>query len=115
MRILIAMVGLALLPVVATDLTGNWKLEGDVADAHIDRMCTIKQAENKLSGTCKSKTNETALTGDVNGKKVTWQYQADYQGQKVTVVFDGTLDSNTAIIGTISAEGASGKFTAKKQ
>jgi len=114
MKIAIAMLVLGTLA-AAADLSGTWKLEGDVAGMHIDRTCAIKQADNKLSGSCKNQASEATLTGAVEGQTVTWKYQADYQGIQVTVAFAGTMQSETAIAGSIDAEGAPGKFTAKKQ
>jgi hypothetical protein len=115
MKTLLGLLALAALPVVAADISGAWKLEGDVADVHVNRVCTIKQSGNKLSGSCKNQMNELALTGEVNGQSVTWTYDSDYQGQKVTLVYKGTLESDAAIKGSIDASGASGSFTAKKQ
>jgi hypothetical protein len=99
----------------ADDVAGAWKLVGDIAGVHIDRVCTIKQAGNKIAGSCKNQTNELALTGEVNGNNVTWNYDADYEGTKVTLVFKGTMEAGASIKGKIEASGASGDFTAKKQ
>jgi hypothetical protein len=101
-------------PLAAADLSGAWKVEGDIAEIHINRVCTIKQSGDKLTGTCKNQMNELAMTGEVKGNSVTWTYDSDYQGQKVTLVYKGTLDGGT-IQGSIDTEGAAGKFTAKKQ
>jgi hypothetical protein len=99
---------------LAADVSGAWKVEGDIAGVHINRVCTIKQADTKLTGGCKNQTNELALTGEVNGNNITWSYEADYEGTKVTLVFKGTLEAGTSITGKIETPGASGDFTAKK-
>ena len=67
MKIAIAMLVLGTLPAAAADLSGAWKLEGDVAGMHIDRTCAIKQTDNKLSGSCKNQASESTLTGAVEG------------------------------------------------
>ncbi len=115
MKSLNSLLALIALPLAAADISGAWKLEGNVADVRINRICTIKQAGNKLTGACKNQMNELSLTGEVNGNNITWSYDADYQGQKLTLVFKGALEADAAIKGSITTEGASGNFTATKQ
>ncbi len=106
---------LVTLPLMAADASGTWKLEGDIAGVHISRVCTFKQSENKLTGSCKNQANDLPLTGSVKDKSITWSYDADYQGQKVTLDFKGQFESDTAIKGSIETQGVSGSFTANKQ
>jgi hypothetical protein len=115
MKTVVALLALSVLPVAGADISGAWKVEGDIAEVHVNRVCTIKQADNKLTGACKNQVNETVLTGEVDGKNITWKYDADYQGTQVTLVYKGTLESDSAIKGSITVEGALGNFTAKKQ
>jgi len=112
---LLILLALSILPAAAADVSGAWKLEGDVAGVHINRVCTIKQAANKITGACKNQTNEVPLTGEVNEDKVTWNYDVDYEGSKVTLVFKGTIEAGTSMKGKIETTGTSGEFTAKKQ
>jgi len=112
---LLILLSLSILPASAADVSGAWKLEGDIAGVHINRVCTIKQAENKLTGGCKNQTNELALTGEVNGNDVIWNYDTEYEGTKVTLVFKGTVEAGTSMKGKIETTGTSGEFTAKKQ
>ena len=114
-KALLVWLALPVLPVVAADISGTWKVEADVANAHVNRTCILKQAANKLTGTCKGQTNEVTLTGKINGKDFTWTYTTDYQGQKLTLEYKGTLETDTAMKGSIAAEGATGTFTAKKE
>ena len=115
MKIALTSLLLLTLPAAAADISGTWKLEGNIADVRINRVCTIKQAGAKLTGACKNQMNELPLTGEVSGNNATWSYDADYQGQKLTLVFKGALEADTAIKGSITTEGASGSFTATKQ
>ncbi|MBZ5621509.1 MAG: hypothetical protein LAQ69_22700 [Acidobacteriia bacterium] len=115
MKNLLILAALSALPVAAADISGAWKLEGDIAGVHINRVCAIKQADNKITGGCKNQTNELVLTGEVNGSNVTWKYDTDYEGTKVTLVFKGTIEEGASMKGSIEASGASGEFTAKRQ
>jgi hypothetical protein len=114
MRPLLPLLALLALPVAAANISGSWKLVGNIVDVHIDRVCTLKQVATKLTGTCKGPMNTITLTGEVEGNSITWTYVADYQGQKVTLVYKGILESDS-IKGTITTEGAMGSFTATKQ
>src|SRR5579864_109163 len=115
MKTLLTALAMFAVPLAAADISGAWKVEGEIADVHVNRVCTIKQTGAKLTGACKNQSNELAMTGEVNGDKVTWTYDSDYQGQKVTLVYKGTLGPDGAMKGSISTEGAEGSFTAKKQ
>jgi hypothetical protein len=115
MTTLLALLSVWALRVAAADISGTWKLDGNIANVHVDRICTITQVANKLTGHCKNPTSDVALTGEVDGSSVTWTYVADYEGQKLTLVYKGILESETAMKGTISTSGVSGDFTAKKQ
>ena len=112
---LLILLALLIVPALAADVSGAWKLEGDIAGVHINRVCTIKQADNKITGGCKNQTNELALTGEVTGINVTWNYETDYEGTKVSLVFKGTVEAGTSMKGKIETTGTSGDFTAKRQ
>jgi hypothetical protein len=112
---LLFLLTLSILPACAADVSGAWKLEGDIAGVHINRVCTIKQADTKISGACKNPTNELALSGEVNGSNVTWSYDTEYEGSKITLVFKGTLEAGSSMKGKIETAGTTGDFTAKKQ
>jgi len=103
------------LPLSAADISGAWKLDGNIADVHINRVCILKQTGNKLSGSCKNQMNDLALTGIVDGKNISWTYDSTYEGEKVTLVFKGTLESDAAMKGSIDTQGVAGAFTATKQ
>ncbi len=115
MKTVVASLALFVLPVAGADISGVWKLEANIAEVHVNRLCTLKQVGKKLTGGCKNQTDEKILTGEVEGKNISWSYEADYQGQKMTLVYKGTLEPGSEIKGSITTEGAIGNFTAKKQ
>ena len=102
-------------------ITGVWRLTGRIADVTIDRVCTIEQTEGRIQGPCKNQSGETVLSGEVNGDIITWRYEAKYDSATVVLVFKGTLESDSAIKGTITASDTAGNnattgtFTAKRQ
>jgi len=116
MKFLLPLLTLAVVPVFA-DVSGTWNVEGDIAGNPVVAACTLKQEEAKLSGACKSELGNSELTGSVDTDKVKWQYDIEFQGTKYTLVFAATVESETAMKGTVtvaSGEG-DGPFTAKKQ
>ena len=79
---------------------------------------TLKQADKQISGSCKVDADHTpSVEGSVNEKQVTWKYDQEYEGTVYTLTFTGTLDSDTSMKGTVTADpsDSSGDFTAKKQ
>lgn len=115
MKTLLLALTLAALPAAAADVSGVWKVEGDIAGNAVTPACTLKQAENKLSGSCKSELGDAPLKGEVDGKKVKFEYDIEYNGQKYTLVYLGELASDTELKGTIDVGVATGAFTAKKE
>ena len=102
-----------------TNVSGTWKVTGDVVGNAVDLLCTFAQDGKKLSGSCKSPgaTKPTDITGEVDDKKVTWKYEAQYEGQPITLTFNGTLDASSQLKGDIdvSPYSVTGNFSAVKQ
>jgi hypothetical protein len=108
----------ASLPALADDVSGAWKVNGSIADHPITPTCTLKQADKQISGSCKVDADHApSVEGSVNEKQVTWKYDQEYEGTVYTLTFTGTLDSDTSMKGTVTADpsDSSGDFTAKKQ
>jgi hypothetical protein len=118
--ILLALVAAAM-SAGSAHITGTWRLTGRIADVTIDRVCTIEQTEGKIQGPCKNQAGDKVLNGVVDGDTVTWKYEAKYDGATVRLVFNGTVESDSAIKGTITASDTAGSntttgtFTAKRQ
>lgn len=109
---------LSALPASAGDISGVWKVDGAVEDNPVTPTCTLKQTDAKISGSCQFDADHVSdVTGEVKGKEATWKLTLEYQGTDYTLTFNGTLDSDTSIKGTIAVNpsDAAGDFTAKKQ
>ena len=114
MRIAILTLVTSALPLAAADVSGDWKLEGQLANVRITRTCALKQEGSKLSGKCKSAANEVELAGTVDGTSVTWKYATDYMGTKLTLTYQGSLESDMMMKGSIETTDVKGTFTATK-
>jgi len=121
MKMLVLLVLLAALPAAVPDISGVWKVDGAIQDNPVTPTCTLKQTEAKLSGSCKMDSDQVSdlsdVTGEVKGKDVTWQFSLKYEGTTYTLTFNGTLDSETSMKGsiTVNPSDTDGDFTAKKQ
>jgi hypothetical protein len=111
---------LALLAVVhiapaADSVAGAWKISGDVMGNAFGAMCTIKQAEAVLSGSCVDDGGVARpMTGEVKDGKITFKYASDYQGQPLTIAYTGTLVSSPRQLkGSVDVQpmGVGGTFT----
>jgi len=97
-----------------TIVNGKWQVHSTVAGQESDAICTFTQKETDLSGTCTTDQGTVNLIGTVDGKKISWSYKSQYEGTPLTVKFEGTLDSENKITGTVSVPEFSvdGDFTA---
>jgi hypothetical protein len=100
-----------------TDISGTWIFEVQTDAGTGTPTVTLKQDGEKLTGHYSSQTlGEADLTGTVKGKDVTFNFTADLQGQSVPVTYKATVESPTAMKGTIDIGGlAGGTFTGKKK
>ena len=99
----------------AADVTGTWQIRGDIMGSPLNTVCTLKQADTAITGTCSVEGQGAAdVKGEVKDGKVTFQHGGDYEGQALTVVYSGTLVSPTELKGTITINpfDVGGEFTA---
>jgi hypothetical protein len=99
---------------VAADVSGKWKVDGDVYGNPVQMSCTFKQDGEKLSGTgtFTDGTNVT-VTGSVADATVSFEF--DTPDKTYRLVFTGKLDADGNLKGTIAVAGVEGTFTAVKQ
>lgn len=101
----------------AADVAGDWQIEGTIGQMPVQVVCTLSQSDRKLTGACRNQeVGELPLSGETQGDTATWTYRVNYQGQEFTVAYNGTLESASAMKGSISVDGApQGSFTGQKQ
>lgn len=95
-------------------ISGKWQIHQNIADNESDQACTFTQKENELTGSCNNERASGTVTGKVDGKKVSWVYKSQYNGGPITLTYEGKLDANNKIAGTVTVEEYSvdGEFTA---
>ncbi len=103
-------------PLLAADINGSWKFDGEVSGNPIRLDCAIKQDGEKFFGTCKAaEGGEIKLEGSIAGDKIRFAYQVDYQGTIYTLAYTGVVKDNAEMKGEIEVANTGGTFTAKKQ
>jgi hypothetical protein len=98
----------------ALDVTGGWKITGDVVGNAIAADCTLTQNAAAVGGTCTINGASPAVTGQVAGKAVTFQFPVSHQGTDYTLVFKGNPTETGDLKGDIEVAGVTGTFTAAK-
>ncbi len=99
------------------DVTGTWVFEVTTAQGSGTPTVTLKQDGETLTGHYSSGTlGEADLTGTVKGADISFTFTADLQGQSAPVSFTGTVESDTAMKGSLDiASMLPGTFTGKKK
>ena len=119
----VAIAALALAATVAAaqaqkvNITGKWVFEVQTDAGTGTPTVTLKQDGEKITGHYSSATlGEADLTGTLKGQNLTFTFSADLQGTAVPVTYTATVESSSAMKGTIDIGGAAtGTFTGKKQ
>jgi hypothetical protein len=97
------------------DLSGEWVFDVQTEAGGGSPTFVFKQDGEKLTGKYKGLFGEADLTGTVSGKTMKFSFSADAQGTAVTITYQGDIESNAAIKGTVDLGGlGAGTFTGKR-
>ena len=99
----------------ADSVPGTWKITGDVMGNPLDQLCTLKQADTTVTGSCTGNQGEALpVTGAFKDGKLTFKYPSDYQGTALTIVFSATFAAPQQLKGSVEVQpmGVTGTFTA---
>jgi hypothetical protein len=101
----------------AGSLAGTWIFTVTTDAGGGTPTVTLTQRGDSLSGSYASETfGQQTLKGAVTNRDFTLQFTADMAGQALTVVYKGTIESATALKGTVSFGAlGGGTFTAQKR
>jgi hypothetical protein len=78
----------------AADFTGTWKLDNTFNGKVAVILCTLVQAGDALTGSCKPDVPGMAasnLTGMVKGTAAKWGYDLEFNGKPARVDYEVTL------------------------
>lgn len=114
MKKLLLLMTLAVTPMLASDLTGTWSVELDIAGMLFKPVWELKHSGSELTGTVKMGEETKPVKGTVTGEAVKIEYDTVYEGQTYHLVYTGKLDGEAALKGDVDATAAQGVFTAKR-
>ena len=102
----------------AADFSGTWKLDnefnGNVSSIH----CTLVQARDELSGSCKpdiAGMEAAKLKGTVEGSKASWGYDLVFNGQPARVDYEVTLAADGSVSGKLLRNGSGSPIKGKRE
>lgn len=105
---------LTLVSTLAADVSGTWKIDGDVYGNAVKFTTALKQDGETLTGTATLEGGkDVPVTGSVKDKTVSFEF--DTADNQYHLVFTGTLGDDGGIKGTIAVAGVEGVFAAVKQ
>ena len=93
---------------------GKWQVHSSISGYENDQVCTFVQKDDGLTGTCVSDQGTVEISGKIDGNKVAWSYKSEYNGSPLTVKFEGAVDPQAGIKGSVEVPefGVGGDFTA---
>jgi hypothetical protein len=99
------------------DVTGKWAFSVQTDAGTGTPTVTLTQKGDSLTGHYSSQLlGERSLKGTVKDNTITFSFSSEVQGQAFTVTYSGTVESASAMKGTVDLGGnGGGTFTAKKQ
>jgi nitrogen fixation protein FixH len=99
------------------NLAGTWLFSVTTDAGTGTPTVTLTQTGDSISGGYASETfGQQTVRGKITNREFTMQFTADVAGQSLTVVYRGTIESATALKGTVNLGGlGTGTFTATKR
>jgi hypothetical protein len=110
----------ALAPVLASaaDFSGNWKLDNTFNGSVSSIQCTLQQADNKLTGSCKPDLpgmEAAKLTGTVQGSNARWGYDLVFNGKPARVDYEVALAADGSVSGNLLRNGSGSPIKGMRQ
>jgi len=111
---------MAITPVLAAaaDFSGNWKLDNTFSGKVSVVNCTLVQAGDALTGTCKPDLpgmEASKLTGTVKDSTAKWGYDLVFNGKPARVDFDVKLAADGSMSGNLLRNGSGSPITGTRQ
>jgi len=99
---------------------GPWRVAGDINGKSFVVQCLFDEKGQHLGGACvdvtspdKAGKRHELIDGSIRGADVTWSYAVKVMMMSVEIKFTGQINGSR-MIGTVSAKGRQGTFSAVK-
>jgi len=111
-----AMLSPRVLTAQKVDVTGKWQFTVTTDAGTGSPTVTFKQQGDSLTGHYSSQVlGESDFKGTLKDGKIAFVLQVEVQGTKLLVTYNGTVESNDAMKGTVDLGGqGTGTFTGKR-
>jgi hypothetical protein len=94
---------------------GAWTLTLETPQGTSNPTLTLKQAEQKLTGTYAGRIGEIPIEGTIKGTAISFAVKINAQGQEIVLAFSGTVDQDS-MKGTVDFGGmGSANWTAVRK
>src|SRR5262245_54551633 len=74
---------------------GAWTLTLETPQGTSNPTLTLKQAEQKLTGTYAGRMGEIPIEGTIKGSAITFAAKINAQGQEIVLTFSGTVEKDS--------------------
>ena len=115
---LVAVIALVPSAAWAADFSGTWRIDNLFNGASAIITCTLVQAGNALTGTCKPEIPGIApseLKGTVDGSSAKWGYDVVFNGNQARVDYVAALGADGTLKGDVLRNGSPSPITGVKQ
>jgi hypothetical protein len=102
----------------AADFSGTWRIDNLFNGASAIITCTLVQAGNALTGSCKPEIAGIApsdLKGTVDGTSAKWGYDVVFNGAPARVDYVAELGADARLKGNVLRNGSPSPITGVKQ
>ncbi len=102
----------------AADLSGTWKLDNTFNGKVSTIYCTLVQAGNALTGSCRPDLpgmEASQLTGTVNGSSAKWGYDLVFNGKPARVDYEAALAADGSMAGNLLRNGSGSPIKGVRQ
>lgn len=113
----LTVVSIAPFTALAADFSGTWRIDNVFNGASAIITCTLEQADNKLSGTCRPEIpgiEPSKLTGTVDDASAKWGYDVVFNGNAARVDYVAELAADGTLKGNVLRNGSPSPITGTK-
>ena len=116
MKLIFLTLLLATTSLFAADVNGKWDFAIELDAGSGNPMFEFQQKAEALSGTYTGMLGTAQLTGTVKGSNISFTFDAEFNGEKMRVVYEGTVEGDSKMKGTVKLGTlGGGTLTAKKK
>src|SRR5690242_881964 len=116
LMLIVFVAGLACMPLLAHDVSGNWEFNVDTSAGSGSPSFVFAQSGEKITGTYSGLFGKADVTGTVKGDQIDFSFKFEYSGQSGVAHYTGVIESDKKMNGKVAfGDLGEGTWTATKQ